>query len=284
VGQESLRSTTATLNGTLPSHRNISAIPTHRRRNNQERVEMSQQQDESIGGLAKRWLKTQLRVHGDPIKGHRDREEAEAIELRIEEKAHNDAANAVVTALMPDSWKRKLESFERANEEGRIAREQQQRAEHEARPRVPLTLSLTGDLTGSLSANVPLRMDMPYEPGDALTIDLEPLEPVEFSGHQFLGLLFAVPDYNRPGTYDLTEIEALLRETTWDPLWFQLSIDTTDEGFFWSPDYGRAIITVSDTSIHLSMPMSNSNGIDVNLDALVHVAVAQQGETATEQF
>jgi hypothetical protein len=283
TGQESLRTRTATLHGRLPAHGHELAISTYRRRNNQERVEMPQQQEESIGGLAKRWLKTQLRFHGDPIKSHRDREEAEAIEQRIEEKAHNDAANAVVTALMPASWKRKLEGLERANEEGRVAREQQRRAEHESRPRVPLTLSLTGDLCGSLSTNIPARFEMPVEPGAALTIDLEPLEPIEFNGHQSLGLLLAVPNYSGPGTYDLTEIEARLRDDTWDPLWFQLSIDTTDEGFFWSPDYGRATITVTDASVHLKMPMSNANGIDVIVDALVQFAVAQQDVTASTQ-
>ncbi|HEX5164043.1 MAG TPA: hypothetical protein VFV93_01505 [Thermomicrobiales bacterium] len=229
------------------------------------------QQEESIGGLAKRWLKTQLRFHGDPIKSHRDREEAEAIEQRIEQKAHDDATSAVVNALMPDSWKRKLESLERANEEGRIAREQQRRAEHEARQRVPLTLSLTGSVTGSVSTTVPILIEVPDEPGDPLTVDLEPLEPLEVGGHQFLGLLFAVPAYCGPGTYDLTAIEARLRDDTWDPLWFQLTIDTTDDGLYWSPDYGHATITVTDTSIHLTMPMSNSNGIDVNVDALVEL-------------
>jgi hypothetical protein len=236
-------------------------------------VTKQEQPEESIGGLAKRWLRTQLKFHGDPIKSRREQEEAEAIEQRIHEKAHDDAANAVVTALMPDSWKRKIASLERANEEGRVLREQQRLAEHEARPRVPMTLTLRGDVTGTLDTEVPVRVDMPSAPGDAMTIDLEPLEPLPIGGHTFLGLLFAIPEFNGAGTYDLTAIEERQRLDSWDPLWFQLTIDTTDDGLFWSPDYGHASVTVTDTAIRLQMPMSNANGLDVSVDVTVSIPV-----------
>jgi hypothetical protein len=231
-------------------------------------------QDESFSGLAKRWLKTQLTFHGDPIKSRREQQEAEAIEQRMHEKAQEDTANAVATALMPESWKRKIASLERANEEGRLQREQQRRAEHEARPTVPLTLTLRGDVTGSLETEIPIRIDMPAEQGDAMTIDLEPLEPLQIGGHTFLGLLFAVPAFAGVGTYDLTAIEERLRLDSWDPLWFQLTLDTTDDGLYWSPDYGHGTVTVTDTTIRLQMPMSNSNGIDVSVDVVVAVTVA----------
>ncbi len=233
-----------------------------------------EQQEESIGGLARRWLKTQLKFHGDPIKSRREQQEAEAIEHRIHEKAQDDAASAVVTALMPDSWKRKIASLERANEDGRLLREQQRQAEHEARPRVPMTFTLRGDVSGTIETAIPIRIDMPSEPGDALTIDLEPLEPLAIGGHTFLGLLFAVPEFSGAGAYDLTAIEERLRLDSWDPLWFQLTIDTTDDGLYWSPDYGHASITVTETTIHLQMPMSNANGFDVSVDVTVAVPVA----------
>jgi hypothetical protein len=237
-------------------------------------VTQQEPQEESIGGLAKRWLKTQLKFHGDPIKSRREQQEAEAIEHRIHEKAHDDAASAVVTALMPDSWKRKIASLERANEEGRVLREQQRRAEHEARPRVPVTLTLRGDVSGTLETEIPIRIDMPSEPCDAMTIDLEPLEPLPIGGHTFLGLLFAVPEFSGTGSYDLTTIEERLQLDSWDPLWFQLTLDTTDDGLYWSPDYGNGAVTVTDTTIHLQMPMSNGNGIDVTVDVVVAIAVA----------
>lgn len=229
------------------------------------------QQEESIGGLARRWLKTQLRFHGDPIKSRRDQEEADAIEQRMHEKAHEDASSAVVNALMPDSWKRKIESLERANEEGRIAREQQRRAEHEARARVPVSLTLTGNVVGTLNAEVPIRVDLPHEPGDPLTIDLEPLAPLPVGGHTFLGLLFAVPEYFGPGTYDLVTIEDRLRLETWDPLWFQLTLDTTDDGLYWSPDYGPGTIVVTGSEIELRLSMSNGNGTSVGVDARIQL-------------
>lgn len=232
-----------------------------------------EQQEESFGGLAKRWLKTQLKFHGDPIKSRREQQEAEAIEQRIQEKAHDDAANAAVTALMPASWKRKIASLERANEEGRIRREQQRLAEHEARPSVPVTLTLRGDVSGTLDTEIPIQISMPSEPGDAMTIDLEPLEPLAIGAHTFLGLLFAVPEFSGAGAYDLTAIEERLRLESWDPLWFQLTIDTTDDGLYWSPDYGRGVVTVTESSIYLQMPMSNGNGIDVSIDVSVAIPV-----------
>ena len=229
------------------------------------------QQEESIGGMAKRWLKTQLRFHDDPIKARRDQQEADAIEQRMHDKVRADATNAVVTALMPDTWKRTIASVERAIEEGRVASEQQRRAEHEARPRVPSTLSVSGAVSGTIETDIPLLVHPPSQPGDALTINLEPLEPIKIGGHEFLGLLFAVPEFAGPGTYDLNTIEERLRLDSWDPLWFQLTIDTTDDGLYWSPDYGPGTITVTDTSIQLQMPMSNGNGIDVHLDALIRL-------------
>lgn len=234
------------------------------------RVSQQEQPEESLGGLAKRWLKTQLRFHGDPIKSRRDQQEADAIEQRMHDKAHDDATNAVVTALMPDSWKRKIADLERANEEGRNLREQQRRAEHEAREKVPFLLTLSGDVSGSIETEIPMLVHPPAEPGDALTIDLEPLEPLQIGGHTFLGLLLAVPEYAGPGSYDLTAIEERLRLESWDPLWFQLTIDTTDDGLYWSPDYGPGTVIVTDTFIHLQLPMSNGNGIDVTVDVRIH--------------
>jgi hypothetical protein len=230
-----------------------------------------EQPEESLGGLARRWLKTQLKFNGDPIKSKRLHDETEAIEQQMNDKVRDDAASAAVAALIPDSWKRKIESLERANEEGRLQRERQQREEHEARPRVPFRLALTGSVDGSVETLIPIKIDMPSEPGDPLTVDLEPLEPVEIGGHIFLGLLFAVPAYSGPGVYDLISLEERLRLETWDPLWFQLTIDTTDDGLYWSPDYGPATVTVTETTMQLHMPMSNANGIDVMLDAVVEM-------------
>ena len=235
-----------------------------------ETTTMSQQED-SIGGLAKRWLKTQLRFHGDPIKARRDQQEADAIEQRMHDKAHDDAANAVVTALVPESWKRKIASLERANEEGRVAREQQRLAEHEARPRVPVTITLSGTVSGTVETELPLLIHPPAQPDDALTLDIEPLEPVEVGDHTFLGLQFAVPEYDGPGKYDLVEIEERTRLDSWDPLWFRLTLDTTDDGLYRSPEYGAGSITVTDSSLHFRAPMSNANGIDVMLDAYVAI-------------
>ncbi|HYI16139.1 MAG TPA: hypothetical protein VEX37_12160, partial [Thermomicrobiales bacterium] len=83
-----------------------------------------------------------------------------------------------------------------------------------------------------------------------------------------------VPNYVGVGTYDLNSLEEQLRLETWDPLWFQLTIDTDEDGLYWSPDYGRGVVTVSDTAIRVEMPMSNGNGIDVAVDVRVTLPVA----------
>jgi|GEM_PF-5087279 len=233
-----------------------------------------EQQDDSLGGLARRWLKTQLRMNGDPIQSRRQNDEAREVEQQIHEKVEGDAASAVVSALMPESWKRNIERLERANEEGRLQRAQQQRAEHESRQRVPVRLSLAGGVNGTIETLVPIRVDQPAEPGEPMTIDLEPLEPLEIGGHTFIALLLAIPEYSGAGTYDLTEIEQRTQLDGWDPLWFQLTIDTTDDGLYWTSDYGPASVTVDETTIHLQMPMSNANGLNVQVDA--RITLSQQ--------
>src|SRR5687768_2748696 len=125
----------------------------------------------------------------------------------MHDKAHDDAANAVVTALMPDSWKRKIASLEQANGEGRLLREQRRQAEHEALPRVAVVLSIAGDISGTVETELPIEIEIPSEPGDPMTVILEPLEPLTIGEHTLLGLLYAVPEYSGTGTYDLTEIE-----------------------------------------------------------------------------
>ncbi|MDQ3549022.1 MAG: hypothetical protein M3439_09400 [Chloroflexota bacterium] len=243
------------------------------RDNMREMTRMTQQgqQEESIGGLARRWLKTQLRFHGDPIKSRRDQQEAQALEQRMHDKAHDDASNAVVTTLMPESWKRKIASLERANEEGRIARDQQRRNEHEARMRVPFSLTLAGAVTGSVETEIPLLIHPPVEPGDALAIELVPLEPFEIGSRPFLGMHVAVPAFVGAGEYDLNALEERLQLTSWDPLWFQLSLDTFDDALFWTSEYGQGTVTVTDTSIRIQLPMSNGNGTDVLVDARIDI-------------
>ena len=156
--------------------------------------------DETLSGLAKRWLKTQLRFHGDPHKAVGDRREAEALECRIEDKARDDLGSAVVGALMPESWKRKLEGINQLQAEERVASERRRRERHAALPRATVDLAISGDVQGEYSGALPAEIQEPIEPGDALTVVLEPLDELIIGTQSFNGFQFAVPGYTGDGT------------------------------------------------------------------------------------
>lgn len=232
---------------------------------------------ETLGGLAKRWLKAQLSINGDPITSNRANQESREIEYRMEEKAREDATAAAVGALIPPSWKRRMAQWEAQTEERKVQQAEQRRAEHEAMPRAMTSLTFTGDISGSFQQPIPIRVQVPEGDGTAMVVELMPLEPIAVGGSAFIGLQFAVPDYRGAGEYDLLSLSAGDRWIEeWDPLWFQMWVDSEDESFFWSPDYGQASISISadHQTIHLRMPMRDASGravaVDVRID-LPHV-------------
>jgi hypothetical protein len=224
--------------------------------------------EQSLTGLAKRWLKLQFQFHGDPHRGVRDRREAEAIESELEDRVKEDVGRAAVMAAMPRSWREKLESFQEQATERQAAAEQERRARHAARPRARLRLSLTGAISGSLEVEVPADVIRPGEAGDPLLVVLESLEPEPLGGHTFLGVQFAVPSFTGPGRYDLAAMGQEEPALDWDPLWFQLWIDQTDEPFFWSPGVGPGTIDVAadGRTLRARFKMQGAAG-DVELDA-----------------
>jgi hypothetical protein len=231
---------------------------------------------ETMTGLAKRWLKTQLTLHGDPVRSRREQQEAAEIEQRMRDKQREDATRSAVEALIPPSWKHKLSDWEQQAEDRREQQAAEARAEHAARPRAELVLELTGDIDGSLTAAVPVVVREPQGEERALIVEPEPFDQVVVSSHQFLGLQFAVPEYRGSGTYDLSAMAGDHWIDTWDPLWFQFWLDNLDESFFWSPDYGQATTAVDDTArtISISMPMRDAAGRAIRLDARLRLPTA----------
>jgi hypothetical protein len=226
---------------------------------------------ETMTGLAKRWLKTQLTLHGDPIRSIREQQAAAEIEQRMHENARDDATRSTVEALLPPSWKRKLNDWEQQAEDRKAQQEVERRAEHAARPHAALTLSISGDISASFTANVPVILRRPAEEDTALVVELEPLDDISVAGHTFLGLQFAVPDYRGSGDYDLLAM-AIAGDAwieTWDTLWFQMWLDTLDESYFWCPDYGQATATVAESTrnITIDMPMQDAGGHVVRVTA-----------------
>jgi hypothetical protein len=222
---------------------------------------MSGSDSGSIGGLAKRWLKNQLQVHGDPRRSYRERQESEAIEAEIEDRAKEELGRSLFNALAPAGLKEKLAGMERYKAEQEQLREERLRQEHESRPRAGVRLHLTGDVTGFLTE----------EAGEALALELSPLTEATVGGRPFQALLFAIPGYAGAGQYDLSAIAHANGMDDWDPLWFQLMLDSEDEPFYWVPDYGRGVIVVEEDErpIKVNLPMENASSERVQISATV---------------
>lgn len=226
--------------------------------------------DDSLMGLVKRWLKTQLRFTGNPQQGYRDRQEADRLEYEIQRRASDTATRTVVGALTPPSWKRKFSELEQRSQDQQRARERQQRAEHEARPRATVRWTFSGDVQGELGGEIPITVNRPEEPGEPLTIELEPLDPMPVGTKVFLGLRLAIPAYHGPGEYDLTLL-ARQAGDDWDPSVIELWLDNTDEGYYWTPEYGPARISVGpdERDVRLLLTMEDPGSTHVQLDGTI---------------
>jgi hypothetical protein len=232
-----------------------------------------QEEEESLGGLAKRWLKTQLRFHGDPHRAVRDREEGRALEQQMREKVSDDVSRTVFDAVMPASWKQKLEDIERRTEEGKTERARQARAELEGRERAAIRLVISGDVSGSFEGALPVTVDRPEEAGQALAVRLEPLDPIVLGGRSLLYFTFAIPDYHGPGLYDLSAIAHGDKGDEIDYSLFMLALDQDDEPFYWSPDYGPGTIDVGADArtLRVKLAMEDAGSARIMVDAAVEL-------------
>ena len=225
-----------------------------------------EQQDESLGGLAKRWLKTQFRWSGgDPMQGRRDREEADRIERQMRNRVKQQRDDAIVDTLLPGFRQRQAEAErQRKAESERRAREALERT-----PRGRVQLTLAGAIEGTIDAEMAVTVTRPEEPGEALAVYAQPLAPVEVGGHPFVDLTFSVPRFAGPGPYDLSILAANLGDG-FDASQFQLVMD---EGsyFYWIPDYGpgRADVDVDGRTIRFELVMEDEASRRVQLGGML---------------
>lgn len=228
----------------------------------------------SLSGLAKRWLKNQIQVHGDPRRAYRERQESEAIEQEMKEKAQDDLGRTVFNAFAPSGLKEKISGLERHRVEQEAQREEQRRSEHAARPRADARIAVTGSVRGELITSIPALVELPHSDGDALTVDLSPIAPESIGGRRFESFMFAIPGYAGDGTYDLNRIAERTGTDDWDPFWFQLILDSIEEPFYWTTDYGRAVITVADAGKTLTaqIPMQNAGSESIDIAATISLA------------
>ncbi len=231
------------------------------------RREQEEPREEGLGGLAKRWLKTQVNLSLDPHQARRDADEARRIENQMERRVEEQRDRAIADAFLPQGWK--TADLERRTREREAAAEQRRREQHAARPRADVQATFTGSVTGSFRGGVPIDVGWPGEPGEALTVNLEPLEPVDLGGgHSFEALQFAVPGFAGAGTYDLSAYES---RDDWDGTWFGLMLDGSEEGYYWTAEYGPGVITVEPDgrTLRVRLAMEDSGSSHVDVDALV---------------
>jgi hypothetical protein len=191
----------------------------------------------SFSGLAKRWLKTQLRLDGDPIKAHHAKQEAEALEQEARERAEYETGRAIFNAVLPSKWKDKLDSLEALSRKAQDDRFAAERARIEGLPHARVEFSLSGDLNGRFDGLLPVEVIWPDDEGDWVVVSIEPIEPIEFGAHEFFGLRFALPVSDVRHAQPVELASAVERyEASWDPLDAQIWIDSDESSFFWTTD------------------------------------------------
>jgi hypothetical protein len=218
----------------------------------------------SLTGLARRWFKSQLQIHGNPQRAYRDRQEADAIEQEMFEQASARVGHAVFNAVMPTEWKRKLTALEEQHYE-----QASYRAEHSASARASVSLSFRGAIHGKLAMEVPVRVEWPGEEGAFTIVDIEPLEPFSINGRFFHGMRFALParDIHAGNSVDLARATRQ-HARYWDPLDAQVWFDHVDEPFFWSDEYGTAHFWPEPglRMVQFLMPVQNASGERVSIE------------------
>jgi hypothetical protein len=115
--------------------------------------------------------------------------------------------------------------------QARMAGERAGRAAGVGDSRVTLRGAVNGVVESGLAARAE-RQD------DVLSITVEPVDPVPLAGGTFAGFTFGVPAGAGPGTHDLgaTDVSSMQYE-----LW----LEEAQEGYFWAPEYGPGIVTIS---------------------------------------
>lgn len=233
------------------------------------------QRDDSLTGLAKRWLRTQLQVHGNPQRAYRDRQEADALEQEMRERASDQIGRAIFNSVLPTDWSRKIDALEAERVAQDARRAQQRRIEHLALPRATVSLTFRGAIRGIVAADVPARVEWPGGEGVFTTIELEAVEPIPVDGRQFLGIRLALPARDaRAGNPVNLSRAAEQHARSWDPLDAQVWFDQTDEPFFWCDEYGAGHFWPAPglDMMQFLLPVQNASGERVSIEGTITFA------------
>lgn len=221
--------------------------------------------DNSIGGLAKRWLKSKVTelTSGDRHTVSDARITQNRAEHQLKETVTGEALKTAFPALR---------RMEEQRDAAKAEREQRYRDEVRAKPKAGVEISVTGDVTGSWSGELPV--DVERVPRDRYDAEGESLPSISddlvveivildedaptVGGVPLLGWRLVVPDYRGSGVYDYAAI-VREREAAGDELDYgdlHLMLGTTDEPYYWTPDYGPGTVTVDADSGTLDVRMA----------------------------
>lgn len=221
---------------------------------------------DGLGKLAGRWLKAKKT---ELLTGNRrEREYAEAESSNAQREMGDKISGEILMTAFPG-----LRRMKEQQEARQAEREADERAGVLALPRARVALTVRGEVGGSWSGELPIRIDLdeddePAELGVELVV-LEDQAP-SVGGTALLGLRFCVPGFHGPGEYDLSAI-ARAREAAGDQLDysdFDLALGNRDETYVWTPDVGPGTITVGAgvQSFTVRMAMMSPGG-ELSLDA-----------------
>jgi hypothetical protein len=176
--------------------------------------------------------------------------------------------------LAPTGLKQKVAQFQQMAAEQQANETARRQAEHEAKPRAAVQLTISGDLAGALIADLPTTIDRPADAGEPYLLELIPLVTESIAGRPFQSLTFAIPGYQGAGEYDLERMGRGSGADNWDPLWFFLVLDSEDEPFYWSPNNDMAatvIVEPGEQIFHLRMAMTNAGSEQIVISGSIEL-------------
>jgi hypothetical protein len=215
-------------------------------------------EENSLGGLAKRWWKAKKTELLTGNQREREYAETQAGNARrdLGDKVVSDLTFAAVPSLR--RWKDNQDA-------AADRRDADARAEILALPQFRLQLQVTGVVSGSASGPVHVRVEPPEADLDEgerpeLRVAIEVPEDGEgaplVGGQPLLRLCFAIEGYHGPGSYDLSA------QDDPDPLDYECDLGNRDEGYYWSPEIGPGQIAVGpdERSFDVQLTMAGAAG------------------------
>lgn len=221
-----------------------------------------------LGKLAKTWLdneKTELLTTD-----RRTRETATTQRMNAERDLKDAAASEigyrVLERTLPPDLAARVTATRPENVQARREAERLDRLE--ARPTAVLHLTLSGALSGSVTARLPMELSRPDEDDEnpSLTVDLEAPAPIPAGSDTFAQFTVTVPYYRGPGRYDLAQMwrraeAGEIEEFDVMGVAIRVRDESTDLDPCWNPDGGVGLIEVGEAGLSFDLGMVSAAGV-----------------------